>query len=180
MISSVKMNEYQYKHNETNKYHELENTWIFWYHLPHDVDWSIKSYKQIGNFKCIEDVISILSVIPENIINSCCLFIMKDNIMPLWEDIANRNGGSFSYRITNKHVYETWRDLTYALTGGTISSNKIFRDTVNGISISPKKNFCVIKIWTKTCNFQNPALITNEIKNLISNTALFKNHTPEF
>lgn len=167
--------------NIENTYHRLENKWVLWCHLPHDTDWaSITSYKKICDFSYIEDVISINNIIPEQIINSCCFFIMKKGITPMWEDKNNRNGGCFSYRITNKHVYQTWKELSFVLTGETISNNNNFVSNVTGISISPKKNFCVMKVWMRNCDFQNPDLITNEIKTLIPNTALFKVHTPEF
>jgi translation initiation factor 4E len=121
-----------------------------------------------------------MNIIPEQIVNSCCFFIMKENITPMWEDKNNRNGGYFSYRIANKYVFQTWKELAFVLTGESISNNNLFVSNVNGISISPKKNFCVIKIWMKTVDYQNPELITNQIKSLIPTTALFKVHTPEF
>jgi hypothetical protein len=98
----------------------------------------------------------------------------------MWEDKMNREGGCFSYRVSNKIVYQTWKELVYVLTGNTISDNEKFVLNVNGISISPKKHFCVIKIWMKNCDFQNPQVITNQIKSLIPQSALFKNHVPEF
>ena len=160
--------------------HKLKNTWVLWYHLPQNKDWSIKSYIKICDFRCVENVINVLKIIPENITSNCCFFVMKTGIEPMWEHILNRNGGCFSYRISNKFVNQTWKYLTYALTGETISTNKKFVENVNGISISPKKNFCVIKVWMKICEFQNPELITNEIKHLTHNSALFKVHKPEF
>ena len=160
--------------------HKLKHEWVLWYHPTSNPDWSIKSYTKVCDFKNIEDVIIILKLIPDYIICNCYFFIMKKNIDPIIEHEKNRNGGYFKYRITNKYVYDTWKYLTYALTGGTISKNKLFLEQVNGISISPKKNFCVIKIWMKRCDFQNPELITNEIKYLIPNTALFTIHKPEF
>ncbi len=69
---------------------------------------------------------------------------MKDGITPTWEDSKNRNGGCFSYKVSNKNVYDAWRDLTYVLIGETISSISAFVNAVTGIIISPKKNFCII------------------------------------
>ena len=31
--------------------HELNSTWAIWAHLPHDTDWTIKSYKKIWQDK---------------------------------------------------------------------------------------------------------------------------------
>ena len=102
---------------------------------------------------------------------------MKDGVAPMWEDPKNKNGGCFSYKVSNKNVYEVWRDLTYVLIGGTISSNSSFVNSVTGITISPKKNFCIVKIWLSNCDHQNPQIVTDELKNLSSQGCLFKKHT---
>jgi hypothetical protein len=108
------------------------------------------------------------------------LFVMRDGITPMWEDPRNRNGGCFSYKVINKFVPEVWRNLFAALCGETLSIDHTLSCHVNGITISPKKNFCIIKIWTTNCDHQNPQIVTNEIKNLTSQGCLFKKHTPEF
>lgn len=178
--NKIECNNNNIEKNIKDTYNLLENKWNLWSHLPHDDDWSEKSYKKIYKFNYVEDVITIINIIPEIIVNNSCLFIMKENIFPMWEDKMNRQGGCFSYRVSNKFVYQTWKELVYVLTGNTISDNENFVLSVNGISISPKKHFCVIKIWMKTCDFQNPQVITNQIKSLIPQSALFKIHVPEF
>jgi hypothetical protein len=164
---------------EKTGFHKLNSSWNLWAHLPSEKDWSIKSYKKIYTFNYIEEVIAITELLPE-IVKSCMLFIMKDGIAPMWEDPKNRNGGCFSYRIQNKQVFDVWKDITYTLVGESISSNAIFINNVNGITISPKKSFCILKIWMSNCECQNPKIITAEIKNLTSNGCLFKRHEPEF
>jgi len=163
-----------------NEFHKLKNKWNLWAHLPHDLDWTFKSYKKIYQFKVLEETVAITESLPEHLVKNCMLFIMKDTIAPMWEDPKNRNGGCFSYKVSNKNVFEVWRDLTYTLIGETISSNSTFVNNVTGITISPKKNFCIVKIWLANCDFQNPQIVTSEVKNLIPNGCLFKKHTPEF
>ena len=162
------------------KIHPLENTWKIWAHLPHNTDWSLTSYKCIYTFTSMEDVIAISETLPEILVKNCMLFIMKDGIAPVWEDVNNRGGGCFSYKVPNKSVYSVWKDLTYSLTGETLTSNASFMKNVNGITISPKKNFCIIKIWMKTCEYQNPAVVTGDVKGITPQGCLFKKHTPEY
>jgi hypothetical protein len=161
-------------------YHKLQYKWTLWAHLPQDSDWTKNSYKPIFTFTNVEEVIAILNVVPETMVKNCMLFIMREGVMPMWEDPKNRNGGCFSYKVSNKNVCDVWRDLTYALVGDSISNNKVFVNSVTGITISPKKNFCIIKIWMYDCNNQNPAIVTNEVKNLPTQGCLFKKHEPEF
>ena len=32
---------------EATNYHQLYDNWTLWAHLPHDTDWTVKSYKKI-------------------------------------------------------------------------------------------------------------------------------------
>jgi len=165
---------------ETTEYHHLLDKWTLWAHLPHDTDWSINSYKVIYDMETVEGTIAIIETLPEVLVKNCMLFIMRHGIKPIWEDPRNRNGGCFSYKISNKNVYDVWRKLTYLLVGETMSSQESFVANVTGITISPKKNFCIIKIWMSNCLYQNPAIITSEIKDLSSQGCLFKKHVPEY
>ena len=165
---------------ETSEYNNLSDKWTLWAHLPHDTDWSINSYKVIYNIETVEGAIAIIETLPEILVKNCMLFIMRQGIKPIWEDPRNRNGGCFSYKISNKNVFDVWRKLTYVLVGETISQQNSFVSNVTGITISPKKNFCIIKIWMSNCVNQNPSIITNEIKDLSSQGCLFKKHVPEY
>lgn len=160
--------------------HALKHTWTLWAHLPQEPDWTLKGYKQVGSFSTAEDLIGATELLPDGLIKNCMLFVMKDGIAPMWEDPRNRQGGCFSYKIANKCVAEVWRDLTYVLVGGTISSNAKFSQSVTGITISPKKNFCIVKVWLTNCEHQNPQVVTSEVRNLTQQGCLFKKHTPEF
>ena len=107
------------------------------------------------------------------------LFVMREGITPMWEDPKNRNGGCFSYKVVNKNIPEVWKSLFYLLCGETLSIENEVSQHINGITISPKKNFCIIKIWLDTSTFQDPGVIT-QIGNLSKQGCLFKKHEPEF
>lgn len=165
---------------KTGDYHDLSETWCLWAHLPHDTDWSLKSYKNIYTLSNIEETIAIMETLPETLVKNCMLFLMRDGINPTWEDPRNRQGGCFSYKVSNKHVCNVWKELSYVLVGNTISNNDDFVANVSGVTISPKKNFCIIKIWMSSCAYQNPGIITDEIVNFSSSGSLFKKHVPEY
>ena len=160
--------------------HKIKSKWVLWAHLPQDSDWTFKSYKKVYEFKTLEDAIVITDITPDPLIKSSMLFVMKEGIAPMWEDPKNRNGGCFSYKVSNKNVCEVWKELNYVLVGETISTEVSFVNCVTGITISPKKNFCIIKIWMTNCDYQNPTKVTTEIKGLLSQGCIFKKHTPEF
>jgi hypothetical protein len=160
-------------------FHNLSDKWTLWAHLPHNTDWSLKSYIPISTFTTVEETIAVTESLPAALVENCMLFMMRKGINPMWEDPKNRDGGCFSYKVLNKNVYIAWKELTYSVVGGSLSAKAGFFDSVTGITISPKKNFCIIKIWMKNCDYQNPAVV-NVIKGLQAQGCLFKKHAPEF
>lgn len=164
----------------SSEYHALASKWTMWAHLPHDTDWSINSYKKIYTMETVEQAIALTETLPDVLVKNCMLFLMRDGIKPIWEDPQNRAGGCFSYKISNKSVYEVWKELSYVLVGESISIQPSFVANVTGITISPKKNFCIIKIWMSTCANQNPSIVTDEVKGMTSQGCLFKRHVPEY
>ena len=159
--------------------HSLSDTWILWAHLPHDTDWSIKSYTKIYEFNTLEQAVTITEMLPPKLIINCRLFLMRKGINPIWEDERNRNGGCFSYKIINKDVPGAWKQMSYLLVGETMSDNVKILPHINGITISPKKNFCIMKVWVANCLFQDASVI-REVEGVSSHGCLFKRHVPEY
>jgi translation initiation factor 4E len=168
------------KDSQIDEFHYLSDKWTLWAHLPHNTDWSIKSYIPIYTFASVEETMAVTETLPPVLIENCMLFLMKEGIKPTWEDPQNRNGGCFSYKVSNKNVAKIWKELTYVTVGGTLSNHASYVNKVTGITISPKKNFCIIKIWMSDCSNQNPEVVTSELKGLISQGCLFKKHAPEY
>lgn len=158
----------------------LHDKWDLYFHLPNNQEWGLSSYSKIMNeIHTVEQVLSINNTISEKIIKNCMLFVMRTGITPMWEDEKNRDGGCFSYKVSNKFVPDIWRQLFSLLCGESLCKNKEDNQFVNGITISPKKNFCIIKIWLADSHIQDPDTIT-PINNLNKNGCLFKKHAPEF
>ena len=59
----------------------------------------------------------------------------------------------------------------------TLSNDLEYLEDITGITISPKKNFCIIKIWMKSCDHQDPNKINvSNIKGLTNQGCIFKKH----
>ena len=160
--------------------HQLIGKWDLYYHLPHDKNWDLSSYKIImKDIDTLEKAISLNDSIPESIVKYSMLFIMRKGITPQWEDSQNRNGGAFSFKVINKQVYEVWKVMFAALSGESLFIESEINKCVNGITVSPKKNFCILKIWLNTCEHKDPNMMTN-IPNLQKHGCIFKKHEPEF
>jgi hypothetical protein len=151
--------------------HTLNEKWVLWAHLPHDTDWSMDSYISIMTVTYVEEIIALMHTLPDTLLSTCMFFCMKEHIKPVWEDAFNKQGGCFSYKITQS-IAECWRNVSYTMVGKTLSKDKGFQDTINGISISPKKNFCILKVWMSSCSYQDASKITL----LKPNGCIFKKH----
>jgi hypothetical protein len=169
----------QYRYNNmsaTTDQRQLNDKWVLYHHLPSEKNWTLSGYTVLSNdISTVNSVIAVKNYLPENMIKYSMLFLMRHGISPLWEDPKNRNGGCFSYKIFNKHVEQVWRDLMCTLCGETLCDAK-FCSYINGITISPKKNFCIVKIWMSTKEFQDPNII-RPVENLTKHGSVFKSHS---
>jgi hypothetical protein len=154
---------------------KLNNKWILWYHDPLDTNWDINSYKNLQEITNMKEFWEIYKFIDKNIIENSMLFLMRDGIKPLWEDEKNVPGGCWSFKITKGNLCKTWLNLSAYLCGESLIENKENFDLLNGISISPKKNFCIVKIWNGDKK-QNKLGLLNRIEDLPFDTCIFKEH----
>jgi len=160
--------------------HQLIGKWDLYYHLPYNKKWDLSSYTLIfKDIDSIDKMMSIQNALPETVIKQSMLFVMRSNITPTWEDENNKNGGCFSFKVINKYVMSVWADLFYSLCGETIFAEPKQNELITGITISPKKHFCIIKIWMKNCSIQDANLIVS-IPNLTKQGCLFRKHEAEF
>lgn len=138
------------------KYPSFKDGWTYYYHDLDNKKWDISSYHIIiKNITDPEQLVAINETIPETIVKNAMLFMMRNHIQPVWEDPHNCQGGYLSFKIPNKIVFYIWKSLVYALCGETLFVDKDINAFVCGLSISPKKTFCIIKIWLSDCQYQS-------------------------
>jgi hypothetical protein len=63
----------------------------------------------------------------------------------------------------------------YLVSGESLGVNDSYNKCINGITISPKKNFCIIKIWLTDSKHQDPQMIS-QVENLTKHGVMFKKH----
>ena len=146
--------------------HILNNKWSLYYHLINNNDWSINSYEKLIEFDNLEQTIENYKYIDEDIIKKTMLFLMREDINPIWEDENNINGACYSFKIQNKNITNVWKNISYCLVSENLLSENT--DKINGISVSPKKYFCILKIWIKDTTLSNVKILNDNLKNLDS------------
>jgi len=156
--------------------HPLADEWTLWHHTPQDNNWKIDSYHVIMEIDTVEQTLALTSELKDFFIKNSMLFLMKKGVKPMWEDPRNCRGGSFSFKVKNENAHHVWCQLTYAVTGGFISQNEDFLKKITGITLSPKRGTCIVKIWMEDPTFQNASLIEHNIDGLEKHGCLFVEH----
>lgn len=126
----------------------LNENWVLWFHAPKDENWDLESYKKIMTIETIEDYWKCHLLLTERMAPEGMFFLMKDGIDPIWENTENKNGGCWSFKFNKKNVYNDWIRLSSLIVSENITKTNS-NEEINGISISPKKSFCIVKIWNK-------------------------------
>jgi hypothetical protein len=153
----------------------INDKWDIWYHSITDNNWSKDSYKNIFTIENLLDYKYITDTYQQNHYQNGMFFCMKEDIFPNWEDPDNRNGGCLSFKIPSVKIIEEWNNLLLKCIKELILKDN--NDEINGISISPKKEFNIIKIWFKNREFKYDDLFNSETdSNIKLDKSLYKKH----
>lgn len=126
----------------------LNDTWQMYFHDPDKDAWDIESYEQLASLSTVEDVVDIHHVLRGHW--ACGMFfLMREHILPIWEDRHNKEGGCLSYKIMKPDVPEYWFELMCRAVGENVLAKESqgVWEKVCGVSISPKRHFCILRVW---------------------------------
>ena len=155
---------------------KLSNYYRVLGHHNEDKSWDYISYYNITTLNNWLDMSSFLNTL--NTVKGECsltdfdIYVMKNEISPMWEDLDNRNGSICSVKIDSLvDGYDIFRVLlTNICNNSLLCFSSETWNTINGISFSSKKidnikddNYCVIiKLWFKL-NFMMQGSIDKHI-----------------
>jgi hypothetical protein len=153
---------------ELNEKITFDSGYVLWYHSIVEKSWSKESYINLCEDipgKVIKNAIQlwgIFNILDDNF-TAGMFFIMKEGILPLWEDPGNINGGFWSFKVPKRNSNDVWKKLTAGLVGNSLTVNSKNMSSITGISISPKISNCVMKIWNNTIKVTDINIFTKEI-----------------
>ena len=158
-------------------------SWILWHHNPADKKWGLDSYNKLCEMKSIQDFWKVYTNWDDHLppVYDGMYFLMRNSsdgiIYPLWEDKQNCNGGYWSFKVDKEHSNELWEALSIHCIGEKLTKDIENCMEINGISISPKKNFCVIKIWNRNSTNNSISMLKNGLCGLSFGDAIYKKHS---
>ena len=130
----------------------LEESWNLYFHNPDDNDWAESSYNMIGTIITVEDWCK-ANLAFSDMWQKGMFFVMKQDIMPLWEDPMNKNGGCFSFKVNKNEASLYWFNMVCTTLSNNLGKDDKINNNLTGISITPKRNYCILRIWLSTPEF---------------------------
>lgn len=162
--------------------HFTHTQWILWYHNPVNKQWGLDSYKDIIEISSIEDFCVLKNTWKKCLpnVNEGMFFMMRKTnagcIYPRWEDRHNRRGGYWSFKISKEDCEQAWFSLMMFTLGEYIVADQNDVSLINGISISPKKHFCILKIWIRDSSRNSKSILSSDLTFLDMENVLFSKH----
>lgn len=153
----------------------LNDVWSIYFHDPNNSNWTHSSYVHLGDISSVDDFWGHHMSLKDNI-HKGMFFLMREHVFPAWDDPSNLKGGCLSIKVLKDEMSKFWEDLCMKLLGETLlNPDKIHEwSSVNGISTSPKKHFCIVKVW-----LQNDEISNKRFFNFMTNyygDILYKNN----
>ena len=154
--------------------YKLNNKWVLWFHSLKNPNWDNKSYIKVIEIKTLLDYKLLEDVLRINHLQNGMFFLMKNNIFPTWEDPKNRLGGCISFKYDNNILKEWLKTLVLCITNNLFKKNNI--DEINGLSIAPKKEFNIVKIWIKDDTKDHKKLVREYEPFIKLDKCIYKKH----
>jgi hypothetical protein len=120
-------------------------SWTLYFHEPEDKSWTPDSYKRLQGVNSWEALGSLMRELGHHRLVNGMIFSMKGDTSPLWENKANIRGGSYCLKISQKNAAEVYQRYLAAAAAGIASNDS--KNSIVGVTMSPKKGFCIIKLW---------------------------------
>ncbi|MBG02289.1 MAG: hypothetical protein CL470_08475 [Acidimicrobiaceae bacterium] len=154
--------------------YKTKTIWYLWFHSITNNEWGKSSYKKISNINSFFDYQYFKDIFKQDHYQNGMFFCMKDNIFPNWEDPDNREGGCLSFKVPSRDIINEWNNLLLRCINESILTKD--NDEINGISISPKKEFNIIKIWFKNDSFDYKKYFQEFGEYFLISKSLYKKH----
>ena len=142
---------------------KFQYIWILWYHDPENKDYSLQSYVKIADISTPQQFWTVVDSISKEAWESGMFFFMRHGFKPLWDAPENEAGGAWSKKIESSETYTVFIDLmVHCITNELLGSRK---DTLVGLTLSPKGPFSIIKIWNTHTSVSDNAYLNQKIQN---------------
>lgn len=155
----------------------LKSHWTVWAHEAVSPDWTRQSYLKIYTIRNVSEFWIFFNSLPKLNIEKYQYYVMRDNILPMWEEPENRNGGTLSIICDKEKIIDLFEQL------GTLIVHESFCENmndINGVCMSVKQTIGLAKIWNKDSQANIINDIPPYIKKKYNTKNVYKINKPEY
>jgi hypothetical protein len=176
MLDNKKIYNQDAPNNDIGNDMKLNTYWTVWIHKNSNTNWTLSGYQKVYQINSIGSFWRFFNNFQYFNAMDNQLFIMREEIAPIWEDVNNKFGGICSMKInsTQKGMKTDISTEIFSIITLLIMNETFVLDNknINGISFSMKKRHVLIKMWTKTFEENKfikelPALLMSTFNNEI-------------
>ena len=133
-------------------------SWTLYFHSPEETKWTLNTFVNVGTMKTWYQFWAIMDTLKTETLSEGMFFMMRDPSPPLWESHHHIRGGCYSFRCQKKEAADICVNYMIATMLNIVSHPN---NQINGLSISPKRGFNIIKVWnTDAATYNKPSDIT--------------------
>ena len=154
MLDNKKIYNQDAPNNDIGNDMKLNTYWTVWIHKNSNTNWTLSGYQKVYQINSIGSFWRFFNNFQYFNAMDNQLFIMREEIAPIWEDVNNKFGGICSMKINSiqKGMKTDISTEIFSIIALLIMNETFILDNknINGISFSMKKRHVLIKMWTKT------------------------------
>jgi hypothetical protein len=146
--------------------------WTLYFHSVEETKWTLNTFIKIGTMTTWSQFWAIMGEVKPDSFAEGMFFMMRDPSPPLWESHYHIRGGCYSFRCHKKNVTDIFLDYVIASMINCASTHS--DNFINGLSISPKRGFNIIKVWNSDSHkFHTPADINCTLNSVQANEIIY-------
>lgn len=119
-------------------------SWTLYFHSPDETKWTLNTFISLGPMKTWRDFWMVIDGLQLEYLSNGMFFMMRDPFPPLWESHHHIRGGCYSFRCQKSEAPDIYVNHIIAVMMNVLTNPK---NQINGLSISPKRGFNIIKAW---------------------------------
>lgn len=176
MTQPIEKNSIVQKNNGKN--YVFSDEYTLWYHSVTLTDWSIGSFEKMCTIRNVSDLWRMINNFDMIGYRNRHLFLMKNNIEPLWEHEENRKGGVCSFRVEVHNSIEIYEKLCLYMVLNILCN---YPNDITGVSFSPKGNWAFVKVWNKNSDNDLSKTLSKDLLTAYSNLSIkYRANKPEY
>lgn len=166
MASSKKTISYGSKATDPNEQIKLADPINLYFHDYEDTNWSHESYEKLAEMHTVEEYWTVFNELRHKLCMGM-FFFMKEGTFPRWDETEDSDLKYMfvSAKVLKQKIECFVEDAMLKMMSDSLLNKRVEGASIRGLSISPKKHFCIVKLWVvmnDTISFQDIKTLKNE------------------